>query len=168
MALVVEDGTGKADANAYLSLAEANTYQLTYNPTSTTWSAASDDDKNTAIIQATQFLDLVYLFKGLRVRREQALEWPRIGCRDREFLLDSDIVPVPVKNAAAEAALRALSAELMPDIDEPGRIKRERVKVGSLEKDTEYMVGREQIKFYRKIDQLLRHLVDSGIKVVRR
>lgn len=38
--LVVEDGTGKGDANTYASLAAAEAY-LTDNPYATSWAAAS-------------------------------------------------------------------------------------------------------------------------------
>lgn len=162
MAFVVENGSGLSNANAYLSEAEANTYNSDH-AVDAAWSAASTEDKEKSIRLATQYIDARYIRKwfGRRVQRDQALDWPRTGVVDADrFLIDSDIVPQEVKDATAEMALRSLKGEdLMPDIANPGSITSERVKVDVIEEETRYSGGRSQIKRFRLVDNLLRGLV---------
>ena len=63
--LVVEDGTGLADANSYIASADADTYWA--NRANAAWAALDDDAKAAALIQATQYLDARYSFKGCQL-----------------------------------------------------------------------------------------------------
>jgi len=63
--LVVEDGTGKGDANTYASLAQAELY-LTDNIHAAAWTAASDDVKAWALMAATRLLDYHMKWVGAR------------------------------------------------------------------------------------------------------
>ena len=56
MALVVEDGTGKTDADSYLSLVDADAYNLAHSA-STDWNGAVEAVKEKALRLATQYLD---------------------------------------------------------------------------------------------------------------
>lgn len=104
MALVVETGAGLADANSYLSVDQADAYHLARD--NRRWNAAGPDDKQAALIRATQYLDVAYLFAGTPTSITQALAWPRGGAL---------VVPPLVLAAAAELALRALDGPLLPD-----------------------------------------------------
>lgn len=141
MAFVVEDGTGKATATAYVSVAYADTY---FNDSqNTTWSAATDDAKQGAIIKATRYIDGRWEDRMLGQRQfvdVQALAFPRYGYDKLGRLLD-DVVPTDVKKACAEYALRALSGDLArdPSFDTTGKqVQRTRRKVGPIETETEY------------------------------
>lgn len=82
--IIVEDGTGKPDANSYVSLLDAEAYfeGRLYNET---WAGTSPDRKNIALITATREIDANMEFSGYRSKPSsspglgQALEWPRFG-----------------------------------------------------------------------------------------
>ncbi|WP_434033588.1 DnaT-like ssDNA-binding protein [Cupriavidus sp. a3] len=103
MALVVEDSTGKPDANSYVSVAEADSYHGDRG--NANWSAATT--KEAALINATSYVDSLYRFQGLRASDTQALEWPRAGVTG---------IPKRLKDAVCELALRALSGPLAADV----------------------------------------------------
>lgn len=108
--LIVEDGTGKADAEAYISVADADTYFE--NRGYTLWAGLSDTEKEQALRRATDYMENMYgpRWKGERVSVTQALSWPRT-----ETDYDSDEVPHAVRRANAELAFRAAQGELMAD-----------------------------------------------------
>ena len=166
MALSVEDGTGKADAESYLSVADADTYHNTHGD-SADLLAASTGDKEEALRMGTQYLDATYntLWIGSRANETQVLDWPRSSAEDTDgFIIASDALPQAIKDATAEAAVRHIteSGGLFPDVSDPGSIKSYKVKVGPVEEATEYVGGNPQIKAFRIIDSLLRGLITSG------
>jgi hypothetical protein len=119
MALTVEDGTGLAGAESYISVADADTYHSVRGQA--TWTGA-DGLKEEALRRATLFIDARYgpRFSGVRYRgRDQALMWPRAGAEDIEgWGIDHDEVPLEIARATAEAALRELVEPgfLSPDV----------------------------------------------------
>lgn len=74
--LVKEDGTGKADANAYATVAEADAYALN-RPYATAWADKTADDKARFLIMATTMIDTLFQFSGYKSSSAQALQWPR-------------------------------------------------------------------------------------------
>ena len=127
--LTVEDGTGLANANTYVALADADAYFA--NRINDTWLNGTDDQRSSALIQATQYLDSRYTFKGVPLTDTQALQWPRqappyqttVGFITEVYAGDSTLTaqlawPVQrVKDATCEAALRALTGSLYQDED---------------------------------------------------
>lgn len=171
MALVVEDGTGKSDADSYLSVADADTYHAAHGQP-TAWENATDVEKEQALRLATQYLDSHYRrrWQGYRASQTQALMWPRSNVyRDYGYVISSTTIPVELEHATAEAAMRSISETdgLMPDIDEPGSISREQVTVGEISYTTEYAGSRSQTKRFRIIDDLLAELLVSDNEVLR-
>jgi hypothetical protein len=159
MAFTVETGSGNPDANAYMTVVEADTYHQ--DRLHAGWTGAQDK-KEAAIILATDYIDKRFgpRFKGFRRQKDQALEWPRLEAYDRDgFSYDGvDIVPRALRRACAEYALRALvKGELAPDPATQfatednqtadgtttkavgGELKREAVKVGPVEESYEYV-----------------------------
>jgi hypothetical protein len=166
MALVVEDGTGKADAESYLSVADCDTYHTKHGDSSD-WSGASTADKEEALRMGTQYLDAIYnaLWIGTRANETQALDWPRSDAEDYDgFIIGSTSIPQALKDATAEAAVRHITETngLFPDVSEPGAIKSYKVKVGPVEEATEYVGGQPQVPAFRIIDALLRDLLTIG------
>lgn len=165
MALIVEDGTGLAGAESYISVADADTYH-TARGNETTWTDLDVTVKEQLLRKATEYMVQEYRlrWKGVRATAVQALDWPR-GLVERpdyayagmngyttisgDFYFPSDDVPVEVERACAELALRAASAPLGPDIGAP--VLRE--KVGPLE--VEYAQGARQTTVYQAVDNLL-------------
>ena len=105
---ITEDGTGKTTATSYLTVAEFRQYWTnrgTVYPTDTPPATAEDDKIKAYLNSATEFIDITFRFKGIKVDEDQALEFPRYGVMRRNGrLIDSDIVPVDIKNACAYLA----------------------------------------------------------------
>lgn len=146
MALVVEDGTGLSTAESYLSVADANAYHTAMGNTG--WTGA-DAAKEVALRRGAQYLDANYQFRGVELRSDQALAWPR----------DYDDWPVTrVKHACAEAALRALAGTLF--VDETDRsVRMEQVGPIKVEYGDARYGGQTR---YAVIDALLAPLTMGG------
>lgn len=175
---IVEDGTGLLNSNSYLSVAEADQYFENHGDP-IAWTGSTVPQKEEALRLATQYIDTVYgdIWVERRSSEAQSLDWPRAFVNDRDgFAVESDIVPQDVKDATAEAAVRHREGtDLLPDIDTPGGIKREKVKVGPIEEDITYTGSGGQVVQFRIIDLLLDHFTigtstagGHGIQRVRR
>jgi hypothetical protein len=168
MTLVVEDGTGLANADAYISQADVTVYWGN-RPTSAfaaAWTAASSTNKDSAIRVATAYLDANYKFRGTIATDAQALAWPRVNVYNERGTLLTGIVPPAVKNACAELAVRALSEDLMPDVDRSSFTESE--KVGPIE--IKYRSFAPSTKRYNYVSELLRSLgstVQGDVTLVR-
>lgn len=154
MALITEDGTGKADAESLCSVADASTYHS--NRGNAAWAAlASDEIREQCLRKATDYMQQVYReqWKGWRTSFTQALDWPRQSVIIRDYPLDAvvllNIVPPEIKNACAELALKAATETLAPDL---ARTESE-VAVGPLK--VKYDSAAPEYKRYRAIDMLL-------------
>jgi hypothetical protein len=119
MALIVEDGTGKDDAESYVSVAETDAYHTARGNTTWTGDASA---KEAALRRATQFIDTTYRrrWPGSRVNgRAQSLDWPRTDVVDGGGNdVDDASIPPEIWQATAEAALRELISpgSLTPDV----------------------------------------------------
>lgn len=115
MAFLLEDGTGIAGSNAYISESFADTYHADRGQTAWEFSdiagaiAITTAQKESAIIRATDHIDRVFgnAFKGYKSADAQGLKWPRTGAFGPSGypLLN---VPDQLERATAEYALRAL------------------------------------------------------------
>lgn len=115
MALVVETGEGLAGAMSYVSVEDADkfsAYRLT-------WTAATQEQKEAALVAATQYIDIRFLrrFPGERAKSTQGLEWPRTGTQWAK-----NVVPPVVIRACTLYAVHALSGPLfiVPKLSESG------------------------------------------------
>lgn len=173
MALVVEDGSGKADAESYISVADATTYHASRG--NVAWaSVASDTVREQLLRKATDYM-AVYRdrWAGWRVSTMQALDWPRyeVPIKDASLLgqslmayYPSNAVPVAVARACAELALRAIDGDLAVDLDPP--VIEE--TIGPI--TTKYAEGAPQQKRFPAIDAMLLPFMTGGagsLKVVR-
>lgn len=179
MALIVEDGTGKADAESYISVADADTYFSKRG--NATWAALTTDQKEQALRKGTDYMVETYRlrWKGSRVNGVQALDWPRAFVLRDDFryagmngatmiggdaFYPSNEVPEEVKRACAEMAVRSRTyAELSPDA--AAQVKSETVGPISVT----YADGARQSVKYAAIDGILRPflIANGGISVVR-
>lgn len=103
-ALVVEDGTGLATANSYVTVAEADAY-LRLRGRAATWDTYSPDAKAGHLVAATDYLDAMSTWRGQILTSTQALGWPRGGALDKwgRFIV-AGTVPRLVKTATIEIA----------------------------------------------------------------
>ena len=164
MALIVEDGTGLANSNSYIDISAATAYHADRN--NTAWAAADVPSQTAALINASTFIDSKYRssFKGYRKNLTQAMEWPRVAVLD-DWGFHFAPVANEVKNATAEAALRALNGPLMPDLVRGGMIEEE--QVGPLR--TKYAPGAPGLPDYPWITRLLTRVCNpmGGVRISR-
>lgn len=149
MALVVEDGTGKNNAESFVSVADADTYHAGRG--NAAWAALALERKEQLLRIATDYMGGAYglNWQGCRAVPGQALDWPRAGVTAFEETVPRDDVPAAVQNACAILALKAQSGPLAPDLGP--RVKRS--KVGPIE--TEYDDYSPQSKRYISVDRML-------------
>jgi hypothetical protein len=154
MSIVLEDGSGILNANSYVTEEEFDTYCDDRDIT------ADDGDAEAALIRAAVALDGKYRMKypGYRtVGRLQGLEWPRTAAYDYEGLtIDTDEIPLEIKNAQCELALRELTepGSLTPDLERGGNIRS--IRAGSVGIDYS---GSTVMTVYTIVDQILSKLI---------
>lgn len=90
MALIVEDGTGLPDAEAYASVAFCDDYFAARG--NTAWAAMGTPTKEAALRLGCDYMEAVYAqqWAGRRTSATQALSWPRSCARG----VDPDAIPV--------------------------------------------------------------------------
>ena len=153
-----------AGTDAYVSINEADTYWAERN--NSTWEAASDEDKEKALREATAYIDGT--FEGRWIGEHpgassQVLAWPRNGAVDSEGRSVTGI-PQRVKDATTRLALEGLSAFLTTAEDRDGRIQR--AKVGPL--DVTYFSDAGAGQSFPFLDLILKTLLQpGGNKLVR-
>ena len=98
MAIAIVATIGAADANSYLTLAEAQAIidGFVQDADVTAWASATTDQKNRALFSATQRLDRER-FLGARATDTQALQWPRTGVRKPDTYINTYAVGFPFR-----------------------------------------------------------------------
>lgn len=155
MALIVEDGTGLTTAESYVSVADCTTYCTAHALSA--WTGA-DAVKESALRNATQYIDTNYDFKYEKTYVDQALEFPR-------YYWEWDDPPMNrLRAACCELAVKALSGSLYADVAAQQTIK---VKVGPIEKTTTPSASGQVT--YKQVDALLKELITGGgsVAVIR-
>ena len=157
MALIVEDGSGLSDAESYVSVADAGTYCTAHGLTA--WTGV-DAVKESALRNATQYIDTMYNFRSAKSYSSQALEFPR-----QMWDWDDDPLMNRLRSATVELAVKALTTSLLADV-EPSVTTM--VKVGPITKETRPVDTGGQ-KRYAAIDALLKQFTTGlgGVQVVR-
>lgn len=171
--MIVEDGTGLAGADSYLSEAEFEAYAEARGYT------IPSGDVEAALVRASDWIDARYgrRFPGVRVNgRNQGRAWPIYGGYDRSgTAIADDAVPVEIKRATAEAALRelenprSLSPDIVPISTSGGAIKRVSKQIGPLKTETEYTEGAtvgSSIPVFTLIDDILAPLLSGSAAMV--
>lgn len=107
--LVVEDGTGLADANAFADAATV-TDLLEGSPFGAAWPDVDPAKQDQCIAEASAWLSRLP-WDGVASTATQALAWPRTGCLTRDGMeVSGDVVPAFLVQATARLAL-ALSSQ---------------------------------------------------------
>ncbi|HTF53708.1 MAG TPA: DnaT-like ssDNA-binding protein [Pseudonocardia sp.] len=155
MALIVEDGSGKPDAESYISTADADAYHLRFGNTG--WAAMTTGDKEVCLRRSTAYIDAVFngkwkgqqSFPGL-----QGLNWPRryvvvegdppdywnILTKSPGFIVPDNVVPKAIVDAAAIVGASAfgITDPLLPPIPPTANVKSEKFVVGPIENSVTY------------------------------
>lgn len=156
MAIVVEDGTGKVDAESYASVETTKAYCTARG---IAISGRADADIEAALREAAVYIDSRWRFKGRRSSAAQALEFPRSDLVDWSGF---NVVGLPfrVQKAAMSLAVKVMSGEsLYEDQARGGRIASESVAGISVS----YENGAPTGKVYAEAEHLLKPFVrDPG------
>lgn len=170
MALIVEDGTGLDNSNAYIDVAFADAYFTLRG--NAEWLALSTTDKESAIVDGTDYADLRWgpVLSGRPLVYTQALQMPRYGLYDRYGRLVEG-VPEAWKRAVCEYAYQSSKKNLIADPSTtPKEIKRKKTVVGPITTEVEYVDGAEQAGSfidYTKGDAYAKQFVYSNGGVIR-
>jgi len=106
MELIVEDGSGVVGANSYVSLEESNDYFSIHPYYADNWTDMDSLRKQGLLINATRYLDLMFVWQGYPTYVEQELDWPRqqVYNLDKRVYLDMNTIPGEIRAAACEMA----------------------------------------------------------------
>lgn len=160
MPLIVEDGTGLANAEAYISAVNASAYHAARG--NAAWAALATDALREQYLRlAVDYMQQAYRIRwaGSRTTTVQALDWPRSWVpqvdapapyRNYPGYILPNFIPAEVKNANCELALSAISGALAPAIT---RLKAS-VKVGPI--DVTYDKDAPEYTRFRNVDMMLR------------
>ena len=166
--LVVEDGVGTSAGTetTYCSADFAGVYFQNQGGV-TVWNNATETQRNTALMQATIWIDSHYglKFVGLKAASTQPLEWPRAFAYDREgYAIEG--IPLALKRATAEVARRWLedSTQLDPDTSAGANILQDQLTVGPSTISKSYAGTKDTAKRFPVVDRLFQvaGLIESG------
>lgn len=162
MAIIVEDGSGKSDAESYATVAFCDDYFSKRNIT--TWAALDTATKEANLRKSTEYMVAEYRNRwlGRRVLTTQALDWPRVGVVIQDFKqtqftsyglfqIDWTIVPIEVQRACAELALKIQTIPTLAP-DQPQAVTEE--TVGPI--TVKYDKDSSSIVQYRQVDLMLK------------
>lgn len=111
MALVLEDGSGVADADTWILEAETTDYWTARNLTE--WLSAETIDREAAIRMAADYMMIVYRWPGQPATLQQRLPWPRVGVPSGASVFPSNAIPSQVISAQMVLAVEALRVNLL-------------------------------------------------------
>lgn len=171
MALIVEDGTGLANAESVLSVTELDAWAVKLN-WGTAWPAVgvSVPAKEAAARKGTRWIESRYRGRigGWPVSTSQRLIFPVSGgfvYPDGRTLPAGEWLPIEWAEGTAEAILRAYTGTLAPDLDRGGEVIEE--TVGPI--TTVYSEGASAVTVFQEIEDAVRALwyVPGPLQLVR-
>lgn len=143
----------------------------TYGVIATEWSGKSANEQERLTEVGSVDLDHLYevRMKGRRAARGQIRAYPRTGVIDLDgYLVDSTTAPVAVRDATAELCYLRVTGQMSGVLasEDNVRIRRERKKLGELEKEIEYTAAGKPAtatgaRTFPRVEAILRHLLDD-------
>jgi hypothetical protein len=123
MGLIIEDGTGKPNADSYSEVAELVSYARMYGAT-----IPADEVAQEALLRRAALAMNGMKWKGRRANPDQALAWPR-----KDVIVDTEIKPSNYIPARIQYGQMALAAEIHAEDVDPiekrkGAVTLERVE----------------------------------------
>ncbi|UGO52721.1 putative virion structural protein [Serratia phage vB_SmaS_Opt-155] len=104
--IIVEDGSGVANANSYVSLEQTKQYALSRGLTL----PDADPDIESLMHQAVDYLQYNYQYRGEKTYPDAELEFPRTGIKGYA----PDQIPSRIKNAQMQLTALAYEHDLSP------------------------------------------------------
>lgn len=163
MAIVVEDGTGLADAETYVSVADCKAYLDARGKTE--WGLLDLAVQEASLRNAADYLDAVYgpRLQGYRLKVTQALLWPRTDVKFDNVWWDPAPLPMPLTRACCEtAALAASGVDLFEPLDRGGQVTEKLEIVGPITERTKWASSAPSGIVYPAIKRYMDLLCGSG------
>lgn len=123
MALIIEDGTGKPDADSYSSPAELVSYATRYGVT-----IPADEPAQEALLRRAALAMDGMKWKGCRSNSEQALAWPRKGVVIDHDTKASDYIPARIQYGQMALAAEIYNDDVNPIDQRKGAVILDRVE----------------------------------------
>lgn len=160
MAFTVEDGTGVTGANSYAAVATADTYAS--DRVDSTWGATTTDEKQEALIKATDYLETHYRWieGGSVLSSTQGLRWPIADFYNVYGIL-VDGVPDQVEEAVCYLAGLIVGGSTLGS--KLGKSVKMQEVTGAVK--VEYFPGMTDADRYPYVDGLLSGLTAGGASV---
>ena len=142
MAVTIDATVGSANANSYLTLADAQAIVdgMVEGDDGVAWESASDDQKNRALYTATQRLDRER-FLGARATDTQGLQWPRTGVRKPDTYVNTYATGFPFR----------ISDDYFTDTEIPDQIKRAQVVLAIYLNNNKDGIGLSGLEDYKSV-----------------
>ena len=142
MAVTIDATAGDANANSYLTLADAQAIVdgMVEDADVTAWGSATDDQKNRALYTATQRLDRER-FLGARATDTQALQWPRTGVRKPDTYVNTYATGFPFR----------ISDDYFTDTEIPDQVKRAQVVLAVYLNNNKDGIGLSGLEDYKNV-----------------
>lgn len=171
MALIVEDGSIVANADSYISLADAKSflenYYSEYDDEAAAFLGYGTTRQEIILRRACYDLDRKYRkrWKGFKRVQTQALDWPRVDVADEDdYDVPEDSIPRRLQRAQVEIAKRlANEVAIFEDRDRGGRIQSEKVDVISVS----YFANAPSETLFEGLDAVLKGLLKTENRLVR-
>ena len=118
MAVTIDATAGGANANSYMTLAQADAYveAMIESTDVGKWTTGTDDSRNRALTAAAERLDRER-FLGARATDTQARQWPRTGVRKPDTYVNTYATGFPFR----------ISEDYFTDTEIPDQVKRAQV-----------------------------------------
>ena len=120
MAVTIDATVGGANANSYMTLAEADAFveAMVLSTDAAQWDSGNTDSRNRALTAAAQRLDRER-FLGARTNDTQALQWPREGVRKPDTYVRSYTSGFPFR----------LTEDYYTNTEIPDQVKRAQIEL---------------------------------------
>lgn len=167
--MIVEDGTIVANADSYVTVAEADAY-LAARGMDTAWALLSNTVKESLLVRAVDYMQAAYRarWKGHRSWDTQSLDWPRQGVLMTDMPIGQQIqyntIPRELKAGQIELALRQMADQATPLMRD---LERGVVSEGVGPLSVTYDTNSPQQVRYAQVENLLAPLMHSSGSMVR-
>lgn len=164
MTLTVEDGTGLAGADAFVSVADCESY-FSLRGITNPLGSGSDESKEQFIRRATSYVEQHYFgkWKGSQSTETQALAWPRTGVVVDGVELADDALPVLLVRGTCEVAkLVAQGVDFFPEQERGNRLRTLTQTVGPISERKAWANDAPSGTVYPIIDQYIKPLLASS------
>ena len=142
MAITIVETSGAANANSYLSLADASGIieGFVENDYVTAWSTATTDQKNRALFTAAQRIDRER-FLGARATDTQSMQWPRTGVRKPDTYINTYAVGFPFR----------ITTDYFTDTEIPDQVKKAQTVLAYYLQNNKDALGLSGLEEYSRV-----------------